>query len=85
MQDEHLKDAPEDLDRAINSVLNTADRTDDSDLAWSESEDEGIGDDFDSEGEIELASQDGGADHEDWELAERGVVLERDSAGHFCY
>lgn len=85
MEDDQFDDAPGDLDWAIDDALNTADRIDDPDLAWSESEDEEIGDDFGSEDEKELATQDGGADDEDWELAEGGAVLERDRAVHICY
>lgn len=85
MQDERFEDAPEALDRAIHDDLNTADRIDDPDLAWSESEDEEIEDDFGSEDEKELATQDGGADDEDWELAEGGAVLECDRAVQFCF
>jgi hypothetical protein len=79
MDGERFEDGPEDLKRAFGDALNTATRVDDSDLAWSESEDEGIGDDLNSEDEREQATQDGGADDEDWELAEGGTVLERES------
>jgi hypothetical protein len=73
MQDERFEDAPEGLDKAIGDEHNSAARIDDPDLAWSASEYEEIGD-FDSEDERELATQDHGADDEDWELAERGAV-----------
>jgi len=75
MQDERFEDDPKDLDWTVDGAPNTAARIDDPDLAWSESEGEEIGDDFDSEGERELATQDGGADDEDWELTERGAVF----------
>src|SRR5258706_5463695 len=77
MQDERFEDGSEHLDRAFDDNLDTVARIDDPDLAWSEPEDEEIGGDLDSEDEREQATKDGGADDEDWELAERGAVLER--------
>ena len=50
---------------------------DDPNLSWSESEDEEIGHDLDSEDERGQTTQYGGADDEDWELTERGAVSER--------
>jgi len=83
MEGERVEDGPEDLNRGFDNGLDATTRVDDPDLAWSECEDEEIGDDLDSEDEREQATQDGGADDEDWELAERGVVLEHDLAVHF--
>lgn len=74
MQGERFEDAPEDPDEAIGDDFNTTARIDDPHLIWSESENEEIGVDLDSEDERELATQDHGADDEDWELAERGAV-----------
>lgn len=85
MEGERFEDSPEDLNRAFDDGLDTVTHIDDPDLAWSESENEEIGDDLDSEDERELATQDGGADDEDWELAERGAVLEREHAVHFYH
>lgn len=83
MEGERFEDSPEELNSTFDDGLDTATRIDDPDLVWSESENEEIGDDLDSEDERELATQDGGADDEDWELAERGAVLERERAVHF--
>ena len=77
MQDERLENGSEHLKKAFVDNLDTVARIDDPDLAWSEPEDEEIGDNLDSEDEREQATQDRGADDEDWELAERGAVLER--------
>ena len=82
MQDERFEDAPEDPNGTIYDAVDAVVRIDDPDLAWSESEDE-IGDDFDSADERELDTQDGGADDEDWELAERGAVQAREHTVHF--
>jgi len=85
MQDERFEDAPEALNRGFDDRLDTAARIDDPDLTWGGFEDEEIGDDLDSEDEREQATQDGGADDEDWELAERGAVLEREQTEHFYH
>jgi hypothetical protein len=85
MQDECSEDAAKEISLAIYNATNTAAAIDDPDLAWSESEDEEIGDDFDSEDEREMDTQDGGADDEDWELAERGAAPKHERTMHFCH
>lgn len=77
MQDEHFEDGSKHLNRTFDDNFDTVARIDDPDLAWSEPEDGEIEDNLDSEDEREQATQDGGADDEDWELAERGAVLGR--------
>lgn len=80
MKEERFEDSSEHHNNDFDNNLNTVARVDDPDLSWSESEDEAIGDDLDSEDEREQATQCGGAADEDWELAERGAVLERERA-----
>ena len=85
MEGERFEDGSEDLNKVFDNGIDATTRVDDPHLAWSECEDEEIGDDLDSEDEREQATQDGGADDEDWELAERGAVFEHDRAVHFYY
>ena len=82
MKEERFEDNSEHHNKDFDNDLDTVARIDDPDLSWSESEDEAIGDGLDSEDEREQTTQYGGADDEDWELAERGAVLECERAVH---
>ena len=85
MKEDSFEDDSEHRNKDSDKDLDTVARIDDPDLSWSESEDEEIGDDLDSEDEREQTTQYGGADDEDWELAERGAVLECERAVHFYH
>ena len=80
MKEERFEDSSEHRNDDFDNNIDTVARIDDPDLSWSDSEDEEIGHDLDSEDEREQSTRYDGADDEDWELAERGAVSKRERA-----